>query len=171
MTRLWLKMPCPHQVRAPGSPSMRVRASPKSRLAQLIRPSQPVRHRTIFLNARRFWISRRSAFGLPLRGNTTWRTPISCEVVFDRGFAVPAIGGHRFGYAPARRAMRSIGGCEHRRVGRVPCFDVVIDDHAVFVVDKLGFVTKLDGLAESAFDDRVGHQDHARTRSGSLPTV
>ncbi len=36
------------------SPSMRVRVSPKSRLAQLIRPSQLVRHRPIlFLNAGR----------------------------------------------------------------------------------------------------------------------
>src|SRR4051794_18105819 len=47
LMRLWAKMPCPHQVLAPARPSMRVRFSPKSRFAQLMRPSQPVRQRTI----------------------------------------------------------------------------------------------------------------------------
>jgi hypothetical protein len=71
LTRLWAKMPWPHHVRAPVSPSIRVLESPKSRLAQLILPSQPVRHRTILRKARRFSIWRRVAFGRPLVGSTT----------------------------------------------------------------------------------------------------
>ena len=45
-------------------------------------------------------------------------------------------------------------GFEHGRVGRIARLDVVIDDHAVFVVDDLCLVTELDGLAEPAFGDR-----------------
>lgn len=51
--------------------SRHVRASPKSRLAQLIRPSQPVRHSTCLRNAGRCSMARRAALGLPLRGSTT----------------------------------------------------------------------------------------------------
>ena len=171
LTRLWAKMPCPHQVRAPWSPSMRVRLSPKSRLAQLIRPSQPVRHRTIFLNARRCSTSRRAAVGLPLRGSTTWRTPRGSHGVFDRLFAVAAIGGHRAGSATGAMFDALDRGFEHGRVGRVAGLDVVIDDHAVFVVDDLGFVTELDGLAEPAFGDRprigvMQRHDAGRTVGG-----
>ncbi len=59
LTRLWWKTLCPHQVRAPSMPSKRVRLRPKSRLAQLIRPSTPVRHRTCRRKALRFSISAR----------------------------------------------------------------------------------------------------------------
>jgi len=63
------------------------------------------------------------------------------QCVFDAGFAVPAIGGR--GVRDSTRATSDPFdcGCEHRRVGRVPDLDVVVDDHAVFVVDELGFVT------------------------------
>ena len=55
-----------------------------------------------------------------------------------------------------RRLIRSIAGCQHRRVGRVALLDVVVDDDAVFVVDELRLVAELDRLAEAALDDRTG---------------
>ena len=46
LIRLLVKTPCPAQVRAPSSESIRVRSHPYCRLRLLTRPSQPVRHFT-----------------------------------------------------------------------------------------------------------------------------
>src|SRR5215218_7173521 len=138
-TRLWAKTPWPHQVRVPVSPSRRVRLSPKSRLTQLIRPSHPVRHRTILRNARLFSTWRRAAVGLPLVGSTMWRTG-DAQIILDARFAVAAIGRHR----PRRASGRLLDPLDrrrqHRRVGRVTRFDVAIDDDTVLVVDELRLV-------------------------------
>ena len=149
-------MPWPHQVRAPASPSMRVRSSPKSRLAQLIRPSQPVRQRTILRKARRFSTWRRAAFGLPLRGQHDVAHAGGAQVVLDALFAVAAIGGDRSRRAPGAPLDPLDRRLEHRRVGRVAGLDVVVDDDAVFVVDELRLVAELDRLAEPALGDRAG---------------
>jgi hypothetical protein len=45
---------------------------------------------------------------------------------------------------------------EHWGIRRVADFDVVVDDHAVLVVDDLCLVTELDGLAESSLADGMG---------------
>src|SRR5258706_3799941 len=79
LTRLWARIPCPVQIRAPSVPSRRLRSQPYPRLRVLIRPSLPVRHFTVRRNAGRCSAAWRSLPGLPLRGITTVRTPILCR--------------------------------------------------------------------------------------------
>jgi len=88
--------------------------------------------------------------------------------LFDCGFAVAAIGGHRPGWTSGAAGDPPDGGFEHRRVGWVADLDGVVHDHAVFVVDDLGLVTELDGTAEAALADRsrvgvVQRHDPGRT--------
>ena len=75
-TRLWLKIPYDTRLR-PGKCVDAVRARPRSRLAQLICPSQPVRHRTTFSNAHPSSMSRRCTFGGRLRRRTRCSKPVS----------------------------------------------------------------------------------------------
>jgi hypothetical protein len=55
---------------------------------------------------------------------------------------------------PARAVIRRIAGTEPGRVRRVAELNVVIKDDTVLVVDDLGFVARLDMLAEPTFADR-----------------
>ena len=55
-----------------------------------------------------------------------------------------------------RVVIRAIAGASCGGVGGVADLDVVIEDHPVGVVDDLGFVAELDGLAQTSLADRTG---------------
>ena len=56
--------------------------------------------------------------------------------------------------------------------GGLPIYDVVVEHDAVFVVDDLGLVAELDGLAEPTLADRTGvgivERDEARRPVGDV---
>jgi len=62
------------------------------------------------------------------------------QVVFDALFAVATIGGDRSWRTPGATFDPFDRRRQHRSVGRVARFDVVIDDDTVFVVDELRLV-------------------------------
>jgi len=74
---LLTKMPHPHQVAVPASPSIKLRSQPNERFSEAMRPSQPVLHLTSFLKPGADSAFFLAADGLPLRGMTTLFTPIS----------------------------------------------------------------------------------------------
>ena len=74
----------------------------------------------------------------------------------DRGFAVPAVGGHGPRCPPGPGLDPLDGGRQLRGIRRVPGLHVVVQDDAVVVVDNLPLVTELDRFAEPALRDRPG---------------
>lgn len=76
--------------------------------------------------------------------------------LLDVGFAVTTIRGDCAWNAPGALCDALDRRNQHRRVCRVASLDVLVEDHAVFVVDQLRLVTELDGLAEPALRDRAG---------------
>jgi hypothetical protein len=80
--------------------------------------------------------------------------PRRSQRVFHGGFAVAAIGGHRSRRPPGAAFDARNAGFEHRRVGRVALFDVVIEDDTVFVVNDLRLVAELHRLTQPSFGDR-----------------
>ena len=60
------------------------------------------------------------------------------------------------GVCPVRRGDPFDRRCQLRGVGGVSDLDVVVEDDPVGVVDDLGFVAELDGLAQPSLADRAG---------------
>ena len=95
------------------------------------------------------------------------------EVVFDGGFAVPAVSGHRPGRAtgPGSDPLDRRG--QLWCVGGVSDMQLVIHDDAVVVVDNLALVAEFDGFTQPALGDRAGiavvQADHPGRAIGSPP--
>ena len=72
-----------------------------------------------------------------------------------------------------RVVIRAIAGASCGASARVADLDVVVEDDAVGVVDDLGFVAELDGLAQASLADRAGidvmQADHPARRLGHHP--
>ena len=78
------------------------------------------------------------------------------EVVFDRCPAVAAVGGHCSWWASGAAGDPLDCWYQLGFVGGVSDYHVVVEHHAVLVVDDLGLVAELDGLAEPPLADRAG---------------
>ncbi len=76
------------------------------------------------------------------------------EIGLDGWVPVAAIGGHQRWRHAQVGAEAFDGRAEQLCVGRVPDVYRVSEDDPVGVVDDLGLVTELDGLAEASFADR-----------------
>ena len=118
---------------------MRLRDQPQERLSAEIRPSEPVRHLTSLRNRGRRSTARRAALWRPFRTMATNLTPRAVKLGVDLGLAVAPVGGDR-PRAPGRRGRLTLStaGGEQGAVGGVANMHAVVDDDAVFVVERPG---------------------------------
>lgn len=150
LTRLWASTPCPAQIRAPADsvPSVSAFEGADSAFAAGSPFHGASERRSVF--------DRPSGLrGFASAGDHHVLDPEVVEVVFDLLLAVAAVGGHGAWRAAGALDDPLDRGRELGRVGGVALFDGVLQDHAIGVVDHLGLVTELDGLAQPALGDRA----------------
>src|SRR6478609_3029359 len=95
------------------------------------------------------------------------------QVAVHRCLAVAAVGSDRAGRVAGASGDPCDSRSQLRGVRRVPDLDVVIENDPVDVVDDLGVVPELDGLAQASLADRTGidivQADHPAHRFGHHP--